>query len=415
MGVISFYDVAKAVVDSQDFENRMLKAYIRDWPVDEPRRAAVVRPRARMSRDATAVRPRGRAVSQSARSVPCPAAPSAPVPRHQLRRSHGPADRLRRSTAARPAWRCPRPTSSPSSTGAAPAPRATSRSATKPDTVEILSGVYEGRTTGTPICLLIRNTDQRSKDYGNIARAPSAPATPTTPTWHKYGLRDPRGGGRASARLTAPMVARRRGRAASGCAQQYGTTLRRLHDADRRRSRSRSRAGARRRTTRSSPPTPATSRALEAYMDAAAQGRRLAAARASTSIARGVPVGLGEPLFDKLDADIAYAMMGINAVKGVEIGAGFASVAQRGTTHGDELTPAGLREQQRRRRAGRHLAPGRTSSCSIAIKPTSSIRTPRRSIDLAGRSRPPSRPSAATTPASASAPRRSPRRCWRWC
>ena len=163
MGVISFYDVAKAVVDSQNFENRMLKAYIRDWPVesrDEP-------PRRRIELDAAAARAGAalgmiRAMSGSTFGTLFAVT--------NFGESHGPAIGCVIDGCPPGHGAVARPTSSPSSTGAAPAPRATSRSASEADKVEILSGVYEGQTTGTPICLLIRNTDQRSKDYGNIAR-----------------------------------------------------------------------------------------------------------------------------------------------------------------------------------------------------------------------------------------------------
>ena len=175
MGVISFYDVAKAVVDSQDFENRMLKAYIRDWPVEAERTS----------------RRRAQTLSRHARIWPLRAGacdnagpshrlgrlhlhvrqhPRRTLPRHQLRREPRPGDRLRDRRLPARHGAVARPTSSPSSTGAAPAPRRHVTQRNEPDAVEILSGVYEGRTTGTPICLLIRNTDQRSKDYGNIAQ-----------------------------------------------------------------------------------------------------------------------------------------------------------------------------------------------------------------------------------------------------
>jgi chorismate synthase len=247
------------------------------------------------------------------------------------------------------------------------------------DTVEILSGVYEGRTTGTPICLLIRNTDQRSKDYGNILQT-FRPGHADYTYWHKYGLRDPRGGGRSSARLTAPTVA------AAAVARkwlklQHGTTF----------------AG--HMTQLGELPIPFESwehvpnnpffaanasdiARLEAYMDELRKAGDSCGARIDV-VARGVPVGLGEPLYDKLDADIAHAMMGLNAVKGVEIGAGFASVAQRGSTHGDELSPQGFRGNNAGGVLG-GISTGQDITVSIAIKPTSSIRTPRASIDLQG-------------------------------
>jgi chorismate synthase len=251
----------------------------------------------------------------------------------------------------------------------------------EPDAVEILSGVYEGLTTGTPICLLIRNTDQRSKDYGNILNT-FRPGHADYTYLHKYGLRDPRGGGRASARLTAPMVG------AGAVARKwlrlkYGTTF----------------AGHMTRIGDIEIPFESLDHVpnnpffaanandiprLEAYMDELRKAGDSCGARISV-MARQVPVGLGEPLFDKLDADIAHAMMGINAVKGVEIGAGFESVAQRGTTHGDELTPEGFRSNNAGGVLG-GISTGQDITVSIAIKPTSSIRSPRQSIDLAGRS-----------------------------
>src|SRR5262245_43061513 len=209
----------------------------------------------------------------------------------------------------------------------------------EPDAVEILSGVYEGKTTGTPICLLIRNTDQRSKDYGNIVQT-FRPGHADYTYWHKYGVRDPRGGGRSSARLTAPMVGagavakkwlrEQYGTSFRGCMTQLGEIEIPFESWDH---------------VPNNPFFAANASViarLEDYMDALSKAGDSVGARILVE-ASGVPVGLGEPLFDKLDADIAYAMMGINAVKGVEIGAGFASVSQKGTVHGDELTPQGFR------------------------------------------------------------------------
>ena len=249
----------------------------------------------------------------------------------------------------------------------------------EPDAVEILSGVHEGRTTGTPICLLIRNTDQRSKDYGNILQT-FRPGHADYTYWHKYGLRDPRGGGRSSARLTAPMVgagavakkwlkehhgiAFRGGMAALGEIDIAFEGWQHVPD---------------------NPffaPNTSQIGQLEDFMDALRKEGDSVGARIVVE-ATGVPVGWGEPLFDKLDADIAHAMMGINAVKGVEIGAGFASVTQRGTTHGDELTPTGFRGNNAGGVLG-GISTGQDITVSIAIKPTSSIRSPRQSIDLEG-------------------------------
>jgi len=249
----------------------------------------------------------------------------------------------------------------------------------EPDAVEILSGVYEGKTTGTPICLLIRNTDQRSKDYGNIAQT-FRPGHADYTYWHKYGIRDPRGGGRSSARLTAPMVGAG-AVARKWLAKQYGTRffgyMTQIGD-----------IAIPFESLEHIPNNPffapnvSDIPQLEAYMDELRKAGDSCGARLSV-FARNVPVGLGQPLFDKLDADIAYAMMGINAVKGVEIGAGFGSVAQRGTTHGDELTPEGFMSNNAGGVLG-GISTGQDISVSIAIKPTSSIRSPRHSIDLEG-------------------------------
>jgi len=249
----------------------------------------------------------------------------------------------------------------------------------EPDAVEILSGVYEGQTTGTPICLLIRNTDQRSKDYGNILNT-FRPGHADYTYLQKYGLRDPRGGGRASARLTAPMVGagavarkwlrEKHGTTFAGYMAQIGDIAIPFESLEHVSNNPFFAANA------SDIPR------LEAYMDELRKAGDSCGARVNV-MARGVPVGLGEPLFDKLDADIAKAMMGINAVKGVEIGAGFASVAQRGTTHGDELSPEGFRSNNAGGMLG-GISTGQDITVSIAIKPTSSIRSPRASIDLAG-------------------------------
>ena len=246
------------------------------------------------------------------------------------------------------------------------------------DKVEILSGVYEGRTTGTPICLLIRNTDQRSKDYTEIAQV-FRPGHADYTYLQKYGLRDPRGGGRASARLTAPMVAagavakkwlaEQHGTVFRGCMQQLGDLPIGFEGWEH---------------VAHNPffaPVADVSR-LEAYMDSLRKSGDSCGARIRVS-ASHVPAGLGQPLFDKLDADIAYAMMGINAVKGVEIGAGFASVTQRGTIHGDSPTPRGFRTNNAGGVLG-GISSGQDLEVSIAIKPTSSIASPRETIDVQG-------------------------------
>ena len=247
------------------------------------------------------------------------------------------------------------------------------------DAVEILSGVFEGKTTGTPICLLIRNTDQRSKDYGNILQT-FRPGHADYTYLHKYGLRDPRGGGRASARLTAPTVAAG-AVARKWLQQQHGTRfsgyMTQIGDIE-----IPFESLAHIPNNPFFAPNVSDIARLEAYMDELRKAGDSCGARLSV-VAHQVPVGLGEPLYDKLDADIAYAMMGINAVKGVEIGAGFASVTQRGTTHGDELTPQGFRSNNAGGVLG-GISTGQDITVSIAVKPTSSIRSPRQSIDLQG-------------------------------
>ena len=247
------------------------------------------------------------------------------------------------------------------------------------DTVEILSGVYEGRTTGTPIGLLIRNEDQRSKDYGNIAEM-FRPGHADYTYWHKYGIRDHRGSGRASARETAVRVAA--GAIARKWLQQrYGVTVRgwmsRLGEIE-----IPWQAEAAIDTNPFFAPNAALVPQLEAYMDALRKSGNSVGAEV-TVVARGVPVGWGEPVYDRLDADIAYAMMGINAVKGVEIGAGFASVTQKGSEHGDELTPEGFLGNNAGGILG-GISTGQEVVVRMAVKPTSSIRLPRRTINLAG-------------------------------
>ncbi|MFZ6719424.1 chorismate synthase [Undibacterium sp. Ji49W] len=251
----------------------------------------------------------------------------------------------------------------------------------EPDTVEILSGVYQGKTTGTPIALLIRNQDQRSKDYGNITET-FRPGHADFTYWNKYGIRDPRGGGRSSARLTAPVVGAG-AVAKKWLHQQYGTVfyggMSQLGEID-----IPFEAWAH---TVDNPFFAPTADAvliqrLEDYMDALRKDGDSIGAKIDV-VASRVPVGLGEPIYDKLDAEIAYAMMGINAVKGVEIGAGFKSVAQRGSVHGDELTPDGFIGNNAGGILG-GISTGQDITVSIAIKPTSSIRTPRRSIDKDG-------------------------------
>ena len=249
----------------------------------------------------------------------------------------------------------------------------------EPDTVQILSGVFEGKTTGTPIALLIHNTDQRSKDYADILDT-FRPGHADYTYWRKYGLRDPRGGGRSSARLTAPMVAagavakkwlrEQCGVQVRGCLLQLGDKPIPFESWDH--------VG----TNPFFAPNATIVPELEAHMDALRKAGDSCGARLLVE-ATGVPAGWGEPLFDKLDADIAYAIMGINAVKGVEIGAGFGSVTQKGSEHGDEITPEGFVTNHAGGVLG-GISTGQAIRVQYAIKPTSSIRLPRRSIDRAG-------------------------------
>jgi len=247
------------------------------------------------------------------------------------------------------------------------------------DVVEILSGLFEGRTTGTPIALLIRNEDARSKDYSNIADT-FRPGHADYTYWHKYGIRDHRGGGRQSARETAVRVAAG-AIARKWLGERYGVRIR-GH------------------LTQLGPkPIPfkawehvdgnpffvaddAIVPELEAFMDALRKSGDSCGARI-VLVAEGVPAGWGEPVYGKLDADLAGAMMGINAVKGVEIGAGFASVAQAGSEHSDEMTPQGFVSNHAGGILG-GISTGQDIVLSIALKPTSSIRLDRRSIDKAG-------------------------------
>ncbi|MFA5083251.1 MAG: chorismate synthase [Hydrogenophilaceae bacterium] len=249
------------------------------------------------------------------------------------------------------------------------------------DTVEILSGVFEGRTTGTPIALLIRNEDQRSKDYGEIANS-FRPGHADYTYWQKYGIRDYRGGGRSSARETAVRVAagavarkwlhEKFGTVIRGYLAQLGPIEVPFKGWDELAVEGNSFFAA----DASYVPR------LEAYMDDLRKEGNSVGARINV-VAENVPVGLGEPVYDRLDADLAYALMSINAVKGVEIGAGFACVAQKGTEHRDELTPEGFLSNHAGGVLG-GISSGQDVTASIAIKPTSSIRLPGRTIDLAG-------------------------------
>ena len=249
----------------------------------------------------------------------------------------------------------------------------------EPDTVEILSGVFEGKTTGTPIGLLIRNEDQRSRDYGNIAES-FRPGHADYVYTQKYGFRDYRGGGRSSARETAVRVAagaiarkwlkERFGVSIQGWMCQLGPVLIPFVDEAQ---------------IAENPffaPNAQILPQLEEYMDSLRKDGDSAGAAICVA-AKGVPPGWGEPVFDRLDAEIAYAMMGINAVKGVEIGAGFGSIAQKGSEHGDEMTPQGFMSNNAGGVLG-GISTGQDILVRMAIKPTSSIRLPRRSVNLAG-------------------------------
>lgn len=247
------------------------------------------------------------------------------------------------------------------------------------DMVEILSGVFEGKTTGAPIGLLIRNTDQRSQDYSKIMDT-FRPGHADYTYQQKYGIRDYRGGGRSSARETAVRVAAG-AIAKKWLKQKYGITIRGylsqlgeiaipFQGWD---------------YVNQNPffaPTVSQLPELEAYLDQVRAERDSVGAQI-TVVAEHVPVGLGEPIFDRLDAEIAYAMMGINAVKGVEIGAGFASVAQRGSVHSDEITPDGFATNNSGGILG-GISSGQAIHVNVAFKPTSSIPQARHSIDKSG-------------------------------
>ena len=247
------------------------------------------------------------------------------------------------------------------------------------DTVEILSGVFEGKTTGTPIALLIRNEDARSKDYGNLIDT-FRPGHADYTYWQKYGIRDHRGGGRASARETAVRVAAA-AIAKKWLRETYGVVIRGYL----------SQLGAHEVPFKtwdavSGNPFFAANvevvTKLESFMDELRKSGDSVGARITT-VAEHVPVGWGAPVYAKLDADLAAAMMSINAVKAVEIGSGFASVTQRGSEHGDELTPDGFVTNHAGGILG-GISTGQDIVVTIGIKPTSSIRVSRRSIDKQG-------------------------------
>ena len=247
------------------------------------------------------------------------------------------------------------------------------------DEVEILSGVYEGRTTGTPIALLVRNTDARSKDYERIAEQ-FRPGHADYTYWQKYGHRDPRGGGRSSARETTMRVAaaviakkwllEKSGVRVRGHLSQIGELTPKSHDW---------------KAVERNPffwPDAAGVFELETYMDVLRKSGDSVGARI-TVVADGVPPGWGEPVYGKLDAELAAAMMSINAVKGVEIGDGFASVAQSGTHHRDEMTHDGFLSNHAGGILG-GISTGQQVACSVAFKPTSSLRLPARGMDVEG-------------------------------
>jgi chorismate synthase len=247
------------------------------------------------------------------------------------------------------------------------------------DAVEILSGVYEGRTTGTAIGFLVRNEDQRSKDYSEIAEKFRPGHADYTYT-QKYGFRDPRGGGRASARETVVRVAAG-AIAKKWLRQRYGVLIRGYL----------AELGPRRiafedwKFVDQNPffaPNATLIPELEKFMDELRESGDSCGARVNV-VAQGVPVGWGEPVYGRLDADIAAAMMSINAVKGVEIGAGFESIRQKGSEHGDEMTPQGFASNHNGGVLG-GISTGQDVTVSMALKPTSSIRVPRRTINTRG-------------------------------
>lgn len=247
------------------------------------------------------------------------------------------------------------------------------------DEVEILSGVYQGRSTGAPIALLIRNVDARSKDYANIEDS-FRPSHADYTYWQKYGIRDPRGGGRSSARETTMRVAagviakrwlaERFAIRVRGHLSQLGELQPRGFDWS---------------EVEQNPffwPDASMVEELEHYMDALRKSGDSVGARV-TVIAEGVPPGWGEPVYGKLDGDLAAALMSINAVKGVEVGAGFDSVHQLGTEHRDEITPEGFLSNNAGGILG-GISSGQDIICSLALKPTSSTRLPGRSVNRAG-------------------------------
>ncbi|MBT5483225.1 chorismate synthase [Gammaproteobacteria bacterium] len=249
------------------------------------------------------------------------------------------------------------------------------------DRVKILSGVFEGKTTGTPIGMIIENQDQKSKDYGNIKDL-FRPAHADYTYQQKYGVRDYRGGGRSSARETAMRVAagaiakkylqESEGILVRGYLSQLGPIKAELIDWN---------------EVRNNPffcPDPSKVDEMAEYMAALNKEGDSIGAKISV-VATGVPPGLGEPVFDRLDAELAHALMSINAVKGVEIGAGFASVAQKGSVHRDLISPDGFHSNNAGGVLG-GISSGQDIIAHIALKPTSSIRIPGETVDIHGKS-----------------------------
>jgi len=247
------------------------------------------------------------------------------------------------------------------------------------DAVEILSGVFEGKTTGAPIALLIRNTDARSKDYANIAQQ-FRPGHADYTYWQKYGIRDPRGGGRSSARETTMRVAaaviakkwllQKYGINIRGYVAQVGELKPKAFDWN---------------AVEANPffwPCADQIGELEQFMDSVRKSGDSVGARLNV-VAEHVPAGWGEPIYGKLDAELASAMMSINAVKGVEIGAGFESVTQKGSEHRDLMTPEGFLSNHAGGILG-GISSGQLITCSVAFKPTSSLRLPGTSVDVNG-------------------------------
>lgn len=247
------------------------------------------------------------------------------------------------------------------------------------DAVEILSGVFEGKTTGAPIALLVRNTDARSKDYANIAQQ-FRPGHADYTYWQKYGIRDPRGGGRSSARETTMRVAaaviakkwllQKYGINIRGYVAQVGELKPKAFDWN---------------AVEANPffwPCADQVGELEKFMDSVRKSGDSVGARLNV-VAENVPAGWGEPIYGKLDAELASAMMSINAVKGVEIGAGFESVTQKGSEHRDLMTPEGFLSNHAGGILG-GISSGQLITCSVAFKPTSSLRLPGTSVDVDG-------------------------------